>query len=324
APTASGAWPLSSPSSPAPEPVGGPAPWGITVAGSLGYDDLTTPAGSRRRVPGGSALYFTLAAAPLAPVRVVGAVGGDGASLIALLQEAGAESGAVRELPGLSYRWEAVHQRNRAAPGRAEQHFGVYRAWVPELPSNVRRSELVFLGSMAPAQQLAVLSQTAGHRLVAADTMSDFVSSDRFGLEQVLEGTDLLFVNVPELRALHDGSEAAPRQLAREGLERWSLRALVLKLGERGSVVVHRDGISEVAAAPGVRVVDPTGAGDALAGRMLGWLARRRRDDLGELVAAAAEGAQAAGWAISNFGTEGLRQHAREVAVSDPRPAAPP
>ena len=53
--------------------------WEVAVAGTLHSDDVTTPAG-RRDVLGGSAVYFSLAAARYAPVHVNGIVGSDTAA----------------------------------------------------------------------------------------------------------------------------------------------------------------------------------------------------------------------------------------------------
>ena len=50
--------------------------WEVAVAGTLHSDDVTTPAG-RRDVLGGSAVYFSLAAARYAPVHLNGIVGSD-------------------------------------------------------------------------------------------------------------------------------------------------------------------------------------------------------------------------------------------------------
>ncbi|MHB8080205.1 MAG: sugar kinase, partial [Candidatus Krumholzibacteriia bacterium] len=47
----------------------------ILAVGSVAYDTVETPAERRERQLGGSASYFALAAAPFAPVGVVGAVG---------------------------------------------------------------------------------------------------------------------------------------------------------------------------------------------------------------------------------------------------------
>ncbi len=48
---------------------------------------------------------------------------------------------------------------------------------------------------------------------------------------------------------------------------------VVVKKGEHGSLIVHREGIGALPAYPAEIVVDPTGAGDSFAGGMMGALA---------------------------------------------------
>ncbi|HIA38781.1 MAG TPA: sugar kinase, partial [Planctomycetes bacterium] len=49
----------------------------LTVFGSVGRDDITTPAGSVEGVVGGSAVYFSLAASLFTKVRLAANVGND-------------------------------------------------------------------------------------------------------------------------------------------------------------------------------------------------------------------------------------------------------
>ncbi len=49
----------------------------ITVVGSIAYDAVTTPYGERKRMLGGAATHFALAASFFDTVRPVGPVGGD-------------------------------------------------------------------------------------------------------------------------------------------------------------------------------------------------------------------------------------------------------
>jgi len=97
----------------------------------------------------------------------------------------------------------------------------------------------------------------------------------RLGGERFLEwisGTDLLFANVDEARALLRDDQADPRDLAVE-LTRFARHALV-KLGPDGALWADADGGLTVAAAvPADLAVDPTGAGDAFAAGVLrAWL----------------------------------------------------
>ena len=61
------------------------------------------------------------------------------------------------------------------------------------------------------------------------------------------------------------------------------------------------------------QVVDPTGAGDALAGGFLGLLAQLERSDDAAFEAALAEGLRCAADAIVEFGTAGLQRDPRRM-----------
>lgn len=306
--SAGGDLPQSSPSSPPPKEAGerAGAGWGITAAGSLGFDDLTTPAARRRELPGGSALYSSLAASRFCAVRVAAVVGSDGSSLLDLLDAAAVDRSSVTQLPGATYRWRAQHHPSQGVPVHEEQRLGVYMDWRPQLTPAARGSEILFLGSMHPARQLDVLQQCRAARLVALDTMRDFIASDREELEQLLQHTDLLFVNESELRALTPSPGQGPLEAAREAVERWHLQEVILKLGARGAATVSQTATREFPAAPGPSVVDPTGAGDALAGGLLGRLAQLQRTDSDAIDDGMADGGRAARAAIAAFGAQGL------------------
>jgi sugar/nucleoside kinase (ribokinase family) len=300
--------PQSSPSSPPPKSEGerAGAGWGITAAGSLGFDDLTTPAGRRRELPGGSALYFSLAASRFTPVRVAAVVGSDGSSLLDLLDAAAVDRSSVTQLPGATYRWRAQHHPSQGIPVHEKQQLGVYMDWRPQLTAAARGSEILFLGSMHPARQLEVLQQCRAARLVALDTMRDFIASDREELEQLLRQSDLLFVNEAELRALFPYTHDDPLEAAREAIQRWHLEEVILKRGARGAATVSPSATREFPTASGSSIVDPTGAGDALAGGLLGRLAQLHRTDSDAIEEAMLDGSSAARAAISAFGVAGL------------------
>ena len=60
-------------------------------------------------------------------------------------------------------------------------------------------------------------------------------------------------------------------------------RFVVIKKGEHGAILVHRDGLAALPAYPADQVIDPTGAGDTFAGGMMGYLASSEKavDDPG-------------------------------------------
>src|SRR6202023_2212179 len=142
------------------------------------------------------------------------------------------------------------------------------------------------------AKDAFVKAAAAAHeakRLVALG-LSDAFCVDRWRdefLELVRSGTvDLLFANAAELHSLYQTADfdTAVAALRREA------RLAVVTRSENGCVVVSRDAVLAVPAAPVERVVDTTGAGDLLAAGFLHGLARgaghERAASLGALAAA--------------------------------------
>jgi sugar/nucleoside kinase (ribokinase family) len=279
--------------------------WAVTAGGTVGFDDLTTPAGTVRAVPGGSALYFTLAACRHCPVRPVAAIGADGAELASLLARPGVALEGVERMAGPTYRWRAVHGADSAVPLEEQQALGVYEGWRPRVRGAARRSRFLFLGSMPPQAQLELLSLLPSPELVALDTMRDFIATQRGLLLELATAVDLLFVDQAELAALTetDGpAVGAARSLVGCG----RLRAVILKRGKQGVTLITATRELSFPAAEVERVVDPTGAGDALAGGLLGRMAQMKRTDEAALEEAMGAGLDCAAKAISGFGTSGL------------------
>jgi sugar/nucleoside kinase (ribokinase family) len=126
-------------------------------------------------------------------------------------------------------------------------------------------------------------------RLVAL-TLSDAFCVDRWRdefLELIRSGTvDLLFANAAELRSLYQTSDFDTAVTALRG----EARLAVVTRSEKGCIVVSRDEMLAVPAAPVDKVVDTTGAGDLFAAGFLFGLARgashERAAQLGALAAA--------------------------------------
>jgi len=149
-----------------------------------------------------------------------------------------------------------------------------------------------YLWDPKQAKEAFLKAATAAHeakRLVAL-SLSDAFCVDRWReefLDLVRGGTvDLLFANEAELRSLYQTSDfdTALAALRREA------RLAVVTRSEKGCVVVSRDKLLPVPAAPIERVVDTTGAGDLFAAGFLFGIAQgaghERAAQLGALAAA--------------------------------------
>lgn len=277
--------------------------WEVAVAGTFHSDDLTTPAG-RRDVLGGSAVYFALAASRFAPVHLNGIVGADTeAEYRRILDRPGIhlDGMVVSSLP--TFRWHAVHDFDRWVTSQESAEPGCDPEWPASLSDASRSAEVLFIASMDPRLQAAVLEQsTAG--LIATDSMTVFIESHPAELRAVIAGADILFLTAPELAALTGDLDwrASASRLCGSG----RLRAVVVKHGPGGAACVTAASIIEMAAVPVTAVVDPTGAGDALAGGFLGYLARHETAGEAEFSDALERGLACAADAIVAFGTTGL------------------
>jgi len=276
------------------------------VAGTAHVDDITTPAGRRPEQLGGSAVYFALAAAGQATVHLNAVVGSDSATAFDQLLAGAAvvaDGLVVSEEP--TCRWRARHDFGRWVAVDTSIDEGCDASWEPRLTPAAAGAEVLFLASMRPALQQAVLGQSRA-RLVGADSMTDYTGPERESVHEVAHACDVLFLNRAELASLAGVPPTTWREAATGMCGVGRLRALVVKAGPDGASLVTREGMVSRPAAPVGRVADPTGAGDALAGGFLAACAAAERDDIDFFAHALDAGLQRAAAAISQFGPGGL------------------
>jgi len=286
------------------------APWPILVAGTIPRDDVRTPAGFNRDGLGGSATYCTLAGRLFAPIRVVATAGAD---FMPVFQAAMAGVGADLQSVGLAdeptYRWRAEHDYETGTTRAETSDQGAYLAFNPTLTPEQRQTPIAFVGSMEPRHQLRVLEQLDHPRLVAGDTMTLYIREQPDILNQVLRRLDYLFLNAAEAMALTQVKtiELASAEIRR----RFQLRGLVIKEGPRGATLYREGGNIHLPAFPVDPPIDPTGAGDAVAGGFLGCLAERQREDPETLRLALGYAMVMASFAIQRFSVAGLQDLTR-------------
>ncbi len=287
-------------------------PWEIAVAGTVHLDDITTPHGRRTRQIGGSALYFALAAAPHARVHLNAIVGEDAeVELRQTLDGLPVDLGGLTVSHAPTFRWHAVQDFRRWVAETVAEEPGCESEWRPRLSPEAARAEVLFLGSMSPRLQREILAQSSA-RLIGLDSMTCFTGPEREAVLEVVGGCDIVFLNRAELSSLVP--EAPDWQAAAASLRsRGRLRAVVVKGGPSGAILVTSSSTLVSPPASVDAVIDPTGAGDAVAGGFLGLCAAEGRDDEGVFPAALQEGLVRAAAAIGTFGTDGLRRCAVET-----------
>ena len=278
----------------------------ILVVGSLAYDDVHTPYDSRREVLGGAASYFSLAARLYAPVRLMGVVGDDfRASDLDRLRAKGIDLDGVEHAKGRSFRWLGKYDHDLATAETINTDLGVFGDWQPTVPPAFVDSEFVFLANILPEIQGRMLDQVRAPTAVALDTMNYWIERRRDELAAVMARVDIVTINEAEARQFC-GTHNVLRA-ARE-IQALGPRAVVIKRAEYGALLLTADRIFWTPAYPLEEVRDPTGAGDAFAGGLLGHLAKTGKLDDGTLCRAVLHGTVCASFAVEDFSVDGIER----------------
>ncbi len=257
----------------------------ITVVGSVALDTLETPFGSVDSVLGGAASHFALAASLYDQVNLVAIVGDDFPdAFTGYLRGRNIDLRGLQVVSGRTFRWGGRYYLDMNTRDTLFTELGVFADFHPILPEDYCRAEILFLANIQPSLQLDVLRQATEHQtrsqLRALDTMNLWIDTTRAELEQVIRGVDVVLMAEDEVRQFAGlpGLHAAARAILGLGP-----RILIVKQGSYGALLFGSDGT--FFAAPGYPledVRDPTGAGDAFAGGLLGHLASclKSRDTL--------------------------------------------
>ena len=277
----------------------------VTVVGSIAFDAVTTPFGTRERMLGGSAVHFALAASFFDTVHVVGPVGDDfGEAEHAVLRARDVNTDDIEHVPGgRTFFWRGEYGWDLGDRQTLDTQLNVFAEFEPKLSDASRAADVVFLANIQPELQRQVRVQCTDARFVALDSMNLWIETARDPLIETLAGVDCLMLNNSELRQLtrEPNFVRAARQI-----REWGPRVIVAKQGEYGAAMFTDEGFFALPAFPLETVVDPTGAGDSFAGGFVGYVAAHPEAERDHelLTRAMAYGTALASFNVEEFGVE--------------------
>ncbi|HZI17400.1 MAG TPA: PfkB family carbohydrate kinase [Pyrinomonadaceae bacterium] len=278
----------------------------LLVVGSVAFDAVETPFGSRERMLGGSATHFSLSASFFTDVRVVGVVGRDfGEEEMAVFAERGINTDDLERVEGETFFWRGRYDFDLNTAHTLDTRLNVFADFKPKLSEESKQARMVFLGNIQPALQSEVREQVRGAELVALDTMNYWISSVPEEVKAAISAVDVAIINDAEARQL--AGEPNIIKAARKILS-WGPRALVVKRGEYGAAMFTPETFFAVPAYPLESVFDPTGAGDTFAGGFMGYLASHDTVDEAAMRRAITFGSVMASFNVEEFGTERVRR----------------
>ncbi|MFN8521849.1 MAG: PfkB family carbohydrate kinase [Chloroflexota bacterium] len=281
----------------------------LVAVGSLGLDTLETPFEKAERVLGGSAAYFGLAARLYTDVGIVAVVGSDFPDEhVQLLQSAGVDVSGLQRAEGETFFWSGRYHYDMNTRDTLETRLGVFADFDPVLPQGYRQAPYVFLANIMPTLQIAVQQQISNPRLVVLDSMNLWIDIARPRLTEAIGGANILTINDEEARQ-YTGKRsllAAARDIMAQGP-----RAVIVKKGEHGVVLISENGVFGAPALLLEDVKDPTGAGDSFAGGFLGYLAESGDTSFAGIRRALIHGTAVASFTCESFGVERLARVTR-------------
>ena len=297
----------------------------MVIVGSIGYDDIQTPAASGSDLLGGAAVYSGLAASfhlrtmdeEPTKVGLVGVVGDDFSVYDQMvLEKAGLNLAGVVRAEGDTFRWSGKYEGAMESVETLATEVNVLADFKPELPDVWNNPEILFCASTHPATQVAVLDQCPGAQLTVLDTFMLWIESEFETLSEAMRKVDIAVINEQEAcaiaedeilpramksimsgEALHGGSGAGPGP-----------RCLIVKRGSGGVLAMLPGGALALPAYPTDKIVDPTGCGDSFAGALLSYLIGRQGvlNDLDAMRNALVHATVTSSFTLGGIGVTGL------------------
>ena len=245
----------------------------LLVFGTVAYDCIETPSAKADFILGGSASYAALAASFFSPVKIVGIVGNDfKENDLNRLKARGIDvSGLTFDKDRPTFFWRGKYHENMNSRDTIDVRFNAFDGYVPKLDEDSKSCEYALLGNISPAHQKAVFDSMSNLKFSVLDTMDLYIRTSNAELREMAKKVDLLIMNDSEA-SLFTGDP----NIINSGysiLEN-GIKSLIIKKGEHGALLFHKDGFFQIGSYPLRSVYDPTGAGDSFAGAFAGYIAK--------------------------------------------------
>ena len=282
----------------------------LLVAGWVAMDEIETPFGRIEGSLGGSATCAALAAALFTNVRLLAVVGEDfPAEERKKLDRSNIDLAGLTVEPGLTSRWGGRYHYDMNTRDTLYTELGVNAAWVPTLPPGWEDSSTAFLAAGDPKLQRDLIHSLTSPRLTMVDTIKYFIDSAAEELRATFAIADIVCINEGEARELANTPSIAR---AARSLLSAGPKGVLIKLGEYGAAYASGEDYVVAPGYPLEEVIDPTGAGDAFAGALMGYLDAQRTIDRAAIRRAIIYGSTVASFQVEGFGPAPLLTLSRE------------
>ncbi len=279
----------------------------LLIVGTVAFDAIETPFGKTDKILGGAATYIGLSASNFDVESAVVSVVGDDfpKEYLDLLEKNNINIEGLEVVEGgKTFFWSGKYHNDLNSRDTLDTQLNVLADFNPVVPESHKDSEFVMLGNLHPLVQLSVLDQVKNPKLVVLDTMNFWMDNTLDDLMKVIARVDVITINDEEARQL--SGEYSLVKAARK-IEEMGPKYVVIKKGEHGALLFHKDQVFFAPALPLEEVFDPTGAGDTFAGGFIGYLARTEDISFENMKRAIIYGSNLASFCVEKFGTERMQ-----------------
>ena len=281
----------------------------LISVGTMAFDAIETPFGKIDKIVGGSGTYVAYAASQfIKNIKQISIVGYDFP-----LEEMDALKSRGVSLEGVeivadkkSFFWSGRYHNDMNTRDTLITDLNVLADFNPVVPESYQGAEYLMLGNLAPNIQLSIINQLKVRpKLIVMDTMNFWMEIALEDLKAVLKKVDVLMVNDSEARQL--SGEVSLVKAAKVIME-MGPKFLVIKKGEHGALLFHKNHVFSAPGLPLEEVFDPTGAGDSFAGGFIGHLAKTDNISFENMKTAIIMGSALASFCVEKFGPNRMKE----------------
>ncbi|KAB7528535.1 sugar kinase [Flagellimonas olearia] len=277
----------------------------LLIVGSVAFDAIETPFGKTGRILGGAAPFIGLAASQFnVDAAIVSVVGDDfPQTYLDLLKDRDIDISAIEVVQGgKTFYWEGRYHNDLNSRDTLVTELNTLGTFSPVVPENFKNADVVMLGNLHPSTQLSVINQMEERpKLIALDTMNFWMDNTWDELMEVVSQIDVITINDEEARQMTNEYSLVK---AAAKIQEMGPKYVVIKKGEHGALLFHKENIFFAPALPLEEVFDPTGAGDTFAGGFSGYLAQTGNISFENMKNAIIQGSNLASFCVERFGTE--------------------
>ncbi|GGF66285.1 PfkB family carbohydrate kinase [Wenyingzhuangia marina] len=278
----------------------------LLVIGTVAFDAIETPFGKTDKILGGAGTYIGLSASNFKNVDtgLVSVVGDDfPQEYFDLLHSKNINTEGIEVVKdGKTFFWSGKYHNNMNQRDTLITDLNVLEHFNPVVPEKYKDAEIVMLGNLHPLVQNAGLEQmNKKPKMVVLDTMNFWMDIALDDLKMLLKKVDVITINDEEAQQL-SGEHSLVKAAAI--IHQMGPEYVVIKKGEHGALLFHKDKMFFAPALPLADVFDPTGAGDTFAGGFTGYLAQQGDLSFENIKNAVIWGSNLASFTVEKFGVE--------------------